>query len=73
MKRIIRVVVVAVFVATVLVAVSAPAFARPKFGQEVPTTVCSVVVDEGDPGLFEWREGGEVCWHTPPVVSGFSF
>ena len=69
MKRIIRVVVVAMFVATVLVVVSVPAFARPKFGKEVPTTVCSVVIEEGDSGLFEWRDAREVCWLTPPVVS----
>ena len=66
MKRIVRIVVVAVFVATVLAVVSAPAFARPKFGHPVPTTVCSVVVGEGASGLFQWREGGTVCWFTPP-------
>ena len=36
----VRIVVVAVFVAAVLVIVATPVFARPKFGHEVPTTVC---------------------------------
>jgi hypothetical protein len=72
-KRLVRVLAVAVLVVTMLVVVSAPAFARRAIGgQEVPTTVCSVVVNGGGSGLFEWREGGEVCWFTPPVVSGFS-
>ena len=73
MKRIVRVLAVGVLVATILVVASVPAFARPKFGQEVPTTVCSAVVEEGDSGLFEWRDGGEVCWLTPPVMSGSFF
>jgi hypothetical protein len=62
----IRVFAMAVFVAAMLVVVAAPAFARPKFGHEVPTTVCSVVVEEGDSGMFEWRDGKKVCWLTPP-------
>ncbi len=67
MKRMVRIVLVAVFVAAVLVIVATPTFARPKFGHEVPTTVCSVVVDKGESGPFEWRKGGKVCWFTPPA------
>jgi hypothetical protein len=73
LKRMVRVLAVAVFVAAVLVIISAPAIARPKFGQPVPTAVCSVLAEEGDSGLFEWRQGGEVCWFTPPVVSNLLF
>ena len=69
LRRIVRVLAVAVFVAAVLVIVSAPAFARQRLGQPVPTTVCSVLAESGDSGLFEWRHGGTVCWFTPPVVS----
>jgi hypothetical protein len=69
LKRIVRVVVVAAFVAAVLVIVSAPAFARPKFTQPVPTTVCSALVVEDDTALFEWRNERTVCWLTPPGLS----
>ncbi len=66
MKRVVSVFAMAVFVAAMLVVVAAPAFARPKFGHQVPTTVCRVVVDKGDSGMFEWRHGKKVCWFTPP-------
>ena len=58
LKRMVRIVVVAVFVAAVLVIVATPAFARPKFGHEVPTTVCESPA-VASPAI-EWRNGE--CW-----------
>ncbi len=67
MKRIVRVVVLAVFMVTILVVASVPVFARQKLGHEVPKAVCSTVADKGDSGMFEWRNGKKVCWFTPPA------
>jgi hypothetical protein len=65
LKRIVRVLAIAVFIVTILVIVSAPAFARPRFGGvQVSPVACQMFAD--GPALFEWRSGGEVCWFTPP-------
>jgi len=65
LKRLVRVLVVAVVVTTMLVVASAPAFARAlRGGLAVEPAACELLAD--GPGLFEWRAGGEVCWFTPP-------
>ncbi len=43
----------------------------PTTGVPVPETVCVLLVDENEDGIFEWRPGG-VCWvNWGAAVSGF--
>jgi len=71
LRRIVRIIVVAVFVATILVVSSVPAFARPRFGgvELSQTKVCEKLAE--DHPRFEWRtEGGErQCWHISPGLT----
>ncbi len=40
-------------------------------GTRVPRTVCELLVDEDNDGIFKWRPGG-VCWlNWGAVASGF--
>ena len=66
MQRIVKVLAVAVLVATVLVIASIPAFARPvRGGVELENEqVCEKLAE--DHLRFEWRSSnsGQTCWHT---------
>ena len=65
MKRIVRVLIVAVLVTMIFVVAAAPAFARRTLGgTEVTTTACETVA--GVAG-FQWRSNKEVCWIQFPV------
>ena len=65
MKRIVRVLIVAMLVAMILVVASAPAFARRTLGgTDVTTGACETVA--GVAG-FQWRSDKEVCWLQFPV------
>ncbi len=71
MKRIVRVLAVAVLVATLLVVASTPSFARPKFGGvQVSSQVCHTPANDlvSQAGEFHWQDPIEqtVCWHTSP-------
>ncbi len=69
MQRIVKVLAVAVLVATVLVISSIPAFARPlRGGVEVSSRVCHTSANdlESQSGEFHWEDPATktVCWHT---------
>jgi peptidoglycan/LPS O-acetylase OafA/YrhL len=64
LKRIVRVLIVAMLVAMILVVASAPAFARRTLGTEVTTRACETAA--GVAG-FQWRSDKEVCWLQFPV------
>jgi hypothetical protein len=67
LNRTVRVVVVAVVVATMLVAASAPVFARPlRGGLATESAACQLLANGS--GTFEWRAGGTVCWVNSPVT-----
>jgi len=67
LNRTVRVLVVAVIVATMLVVASAPAFARPlRGGLATEPAACQLLANGS--GTFEWRAGGTVCWVNSPVT-----
>jgi hypothetical protein len=76
MKRLMLLVTVALLMAAMLLAGTAPAMAaaiRPPIagimgggGVPVDPAVCGALADGS--AMFGWRAGGEVCWFTPPAL-----